>query len=54
MPESVTMLTDECLRLWQAQARRDDAAADAIRTKYEYIFRIKILEFYFGLPIVLN
>lgn len=38
----------------QAQARRDDAAADAIRTKYEYIFRIKILEFYFGLPIVLN
>lgn len=38
----------------QAQARRDDAAADTIRTKYEYIFRIKILEFYFGLPIVLN
>lgn len=38
----------------QAQARLDDAAADVIRTKYEYIFRIKILEFYFGLPIVLN
>ncbi len=38
----------------QAQARLDDAAADVIRTKYEYIFRIKILEFYFGLPITLN
>ena len=38
----------------QAQARLDDAAAEVIRTKYEYIFRIKILEFYFGLPIVLN
>ncbi len=35
----------------QAQARLDDAAAEVIRTKYEYIFRIKILEFYFGLPI---
>ena len=38
----------------QAQARLDDANADVIRTKYEYIFRIKILEFYFGLPITLN
>lgn len=38
----------------QAQARLDDAAATVIRTKYEYIFRIKILEFYFGLPITLN
>lgn len=38
----------------QAQARVDDAAAEVIRTKYDYIFRIKVLEFYFGLPIVLN
>ena len=38
----------------QAQSRLEDAAADVVRTKYEYIFRIKILEFYFGLPIVLN
>ncbi len=38
----------------QAQSRLDDANADVIRTKYEYIFRIKILEFYFGLPITLN
>lgn len=38
----------------QAQARVEDAEAEHIRTKYEYIFRLKIIEFYFGLPIVLN
>ncbi len=38
----------------QAQSRVDDAAAEVIRSKYNYIFRIKVLEFYFGLPIVLN
>ncbi len=38
----------------QAQARLDNAEADVIRTKYDYIFRLKILEFYFGLPISLN
>ncbi len=38
----------------QAQARVDNAEAEVIRTKYDYIFRIKLLEFYFGLPIVLN
>lgn len=38
----------------QAQARVDNAEADVIRTKYDYIFRLKILEFYFGLPIRLN
>ncbi|MFD2588478.1 TolC family protein [Croceitalea marina] len=38
----------------QAQARVDNAEADLIRTKYDYIFRLKILEFYFGLPISLN
>jgi outer membrane protein len=38
----------------QAQSRVDDAAAEVIRTKYDYIFRIKILEFYFGLPVVSN
>lgn len=38
----------------QAQARLDDARASAIRTKYDYIFRLKILEFYFGIPIQLN
>ncbi|RRQ49392.1 TolC family protein [Maribacter algicola] len=38
----------------QAQARVDDAAANVIRAKYEYIFRLKILEFFFGIPITLN
>lgn len=38
----------------QAQSRVDNAEAEVIRTKYNYIFRLKVLEFYFGLPIVLN
>lgn len=38
----------------QAQARVDNAQADVIRTKYDYIFRLKILEFYFGIPIALD
>ncbi len=37
-----------------AQARVDNAAAEVIRTKYDYIFRIKLVEFYFGLPLTLN
>ena len=37
----------------QAQSRLEDAAAAVVRTKYEYIFRIKILEFYFGIPITM-
>lgn len=35
----------------QAQARLDNAEATVIRAKYDYIFRLKILEFYFGIPI---
>ena len=38
----------------QAQARVDNAEADVVRTKYAYIFRLKILEFYFGIPISLE
>ncbi len=38
----------------QAQSRVDNAEADMIRTKYDYIFRLKVLEFYFGIPITLN
>ncbi|PKA97529.1 outer membrane protein [Flavobacteriaceae bacterium MAR_2009_75] len=38
----------------QAQSRVDNAAAEVVRTKYDYIFRIKVLEFYFGLPMQLN
>ncbi|WP_422081724.1 TolC family protein [Ulvibacterium sp.] len=38
----------------QAQARVDDAEATVIRSKYDYIFRLKVLEFYFGIPIKLE
>ncbi|EAR15931.1 MULTISPECIES: TolC family protein [Robiginitalea] len=38
----------------QAQARVDDAQASVIQNKYNYIFRLKVLEFYFGLPITLD
>ncbi len=38
----------------QAQARIDDAEANVIRSKYEYIFRLKLLEFFFGIPITLD
>ncbi|UJH68334.1 TolC family protein [Allomuricauda sp. SCSIO 65647] len=38
----------------QAQARLDNAEADVVRTKYDYIFRLKILEFYFGIPLRLD
>jgi len=38
----------------QSQSRVDNAEADVIRSKYNYIFRLKILEFYFGIPISLN
>jgi outer membrane protein len=38
----------------QAQARVDNAEATVIQTKYDYIFRLKVLEFYFGIPINLN
>ncbi|MCG2461424.1 TolC family protein [Flavobacteriaceae bacterium F89] len=38
----------------QAQTRVDDAEAQVISAKYNYIFRLKVLEYYFGIPIVLN
>jgi outer membrane protein len=38
----------------QAQSRVENAEAEVIRSKYDYIFRIKVLEFYFGLPISLQ
>ena len=38
----------------QAQARVDNAEAEVIRNKYNYIFRIKVLEFFYGLPITLD
>ncbi|MBC9797804.1 TolC family protein, partial [Sinomicrobium weinanense] len=35
----------------QAQARVDNAEAELVRTKYDYIFKLKVLEFYFGIPL---
>ena len=36
----------------QAQTLLTNAQSDVIRTKYDYMFKIKILEFYFGIPII--
>jgi outer membrane protein len=35
----------------QSQNRFESAQSDVIRTKYDYIFKLKVLEFYFGIPI---
>jgi len=35
----------------QSQTLLTNAQSEVIRTKYDYIFKIKILEFYFGIPI---
>jgi outer membrane protein len=35
----------------QAQLLYANAQSEVLRTKYDYIFRTKIVEFYFGLPI---
>lgn len=36
----------------QAQSAFVNAQSEVLRTKYDYIFRIKILEFYFGIPLI--
>ena len=35
----------------QTQSRVDNAEAELVRSKYDYIFKLKVLEFYFGIPI---
>lgn len=35
----------------QSQSRFEQAQSDVVRTKYDYIFKLKVLEFYFGIPI---
>lgn len=35
----------------QSQARYEQAQNEVVRTKYDYIFRLKVIEFYFGIPI---
>lgn len=36
----------------QAQTLYVNAQSEVLRTKYDFIFRTKILEFYFGIPII--
>lgn len=36
----------------QTQTAYVNAQSEVLRTKYDYIFRIKILEFYFGIPLI--
>lgn len=38
----------------QAQTLLTNAQSEVLRTKYDYIFKIKILEFYFGIAIIKN
>lgn len=38
----------------QSQTLLSNAQSEVIRTKYDYIFKIKIIEFYFGIPIIKN
>jgi outer membrane protein len=38
----------------QAKQRYELAQSELIRTKYDYIFKLKVLEFYFGVPITVN
>ncbi|MEE1897807.1 TolC family protein [Flavobacterium rakeshii] len=38
----------------QAQTLSANAQSEVLRTKYDYIFKVKILEFYFGIPITQN
>ena len=38
----------------QAKQRYDRALSDEVRAKYDYIFKLKVLEFYFGVPIAMD
>ena len=40
--------------LSQSQTLLSTAQSEVLRTKYDYIFKTKILEFYFGIPIIKN
>lgn len=40
--------------LEQAQTLYVNAQSEVLRTKYDYIFRVKVVEFYFGIPIIQN
>ena len=35
----------------QIKQRYETAVSDLVRAKFDYIFKLKVLEFYFGIPI---
>ncbi|MGB8706087.1 MAG: TolC family protein [Gillisia sp.] len=35
----------------QAKSRLENAQTEVIRTKYDYIFKVKVIELYFGIPV---
>ena len=35
----------------QIKQRYEEAVSDEIRAKYDYIFKLKVVEFYFGIPL---
>ena len=38
----------------QAKQRYEAAVSEAIRAKFDYVFKLKVVEFYFGLPLEIN
>ena len=38
----------------QAKQRYETAVSDAVRSKFDYVFKLKVVEFYFGLPLEIN
>ena len=37
----------------QAKQRYESAVSENIRAKFDYIFKLKVLEFYFGIPLTI-
>ena len=37
----------------QSKQRYETALSENVRAKFDYIFRLKVLEFYFGLPLTI-
>ena len=36
----------------QSQTLLSNSQSEVLRTKYDYIFKVKVLELYFGIPII--
>ena len=41
---------ENTINYFQAQQLFETAQSELIKAKYDYIFKIKVLEFYFGIP----